>query len=157
KLAHDIRAKESLLVFANVPSLAMDAMLESSATGAFPALGGKMAEQVSALRDILTRTRKAVPAIAAVLEQMELQIQILASRKDEITTQKDINDLQTVSATLDRVADCAAKTAEASAPDPGAGARTAAAAVSCVNDVIQVVLTGIIGEKKNQAEDDEEN
>jgi hypothetical protein len=131
-----LNAQAANLIFANVPALASSALGDVPATGSFPALSGEMGEAVASLRGGLVATRSAMPVIAGALQQMGAEMQTLRSQLDIHETQKQLVNLNTMSATLAQINSCAQ-----SALNPASWVTYGAAtAVECVHGAAQIAI-----------------
>lgn len=145
-VADQITDKAALTLFANVPKLASDALMDVPPTGAFPALSGQMGEAVSMLRAALIATKSAVPVIANSLRQIGGEMQNLRASLNITDATKQIIDQETLSMTLNEETICAnamlSQQAQAFTSDSvfAYGFQVAAVADTCINSEAQIAI-----------------
>src|SRR5262249_15609477 len=79
-LATGMVDRASRMVFAQIPGIALDANRTNSSFGAFPSLGGKMAEQVSTLRGAFLQAQTALPLMAGEINQFGAELKALKAQ-----------------------------------------------------------------------------
>jgi hypothetical protein len=106
-LGDEIVRQASTMVFARIPRIAANALGSTSPTGSFPALSGRMGEEVARLRESLVAARSALPVISGAMQQVGAEMQGLRATIDQKNAQNDIIDYELLSTTLDRLGECA--------------------------------------------------
>jgi len=135
-VAKSIERQAAQRIFAKVPRIASDALGQAPTTGAFPALGGDMAEAVIRLRKGLIATKEAMPIITTQLKTMGSEMTSLRAQLDNVEANKDLVDLNLQSSTISLVNSCAQ-----SALSPSSWVTFGAASVvECANSALQINL-----------------
>lgn len=138
-LAKSIRYTSGLAVFSGLPKAAVDALRQESASGAFPQFGGKMAEEISAVRSALLSIRETGPLLANEVGQLGYELDGVYRYLQKNNIRKDIADLQFASALSENIARCAAGVASSPTKDLVAFAGNAAASlIMCANSIAQI-------------------
>jgi hypothetical protein len=138
QLAQNIVDQGSMTIFARVPKVAMDALRETSAVGAFPAIGGQMAQAVSDLRLALLSTRESLPIVSGAMRQLGAEMKAYRAQVEIAQLQEQSIDLSLLSSTLDRFTRCATSVVGIDFDNPLGGA--AVAGIECANAAAQIAI-----------------
>jgi hypothetical protein len=104
--ADTIRSRSAMTILANVPKRAIDALRTESVVGSFPALGGELGNAVSDIRTGLVSVARMAPLISNELIQLGHDIRTLQGMLAKSSIRDQISDLQFMSQTADRIAEC---------------------------------------------------
>lgn len=140
QLSQNIVNQASSTVFARVPKVALDALRETSAVGAFPALGGQMAQAVSDLRLALLTTRESLPVVSGAMRQLSAEMKAYRAQVEIAQLQEQSIDLSLLSSTLDRFTNCAKSIAGIGIDPTRAAASGAIAGIECANAAAQIAI-----------------
>lgn len=145
-LGVEIENSAANMIFARVPHQAFDAMREASATGAFPSLGGQMAQEVSALRSAMIRTGDAVPVIGGTITQIGAAVRSLRAALELVDVTKEIADYQLISTIRNQLAACASTVGVTSL-------YSLQTVATCVNAAVQIGVATQVKELEGDAAD----
>ncbi len=106
-VANVIRNNAGLTVFANMPAHAKDALRKESVLGTYPELGGDLQQAVSNIRTGLVGVYRVAPLISNELEQLGADLKEVHNLVAQSENRAEIADVQFMSQTADRIADCA--------------------------------------------------
>lgn len=107
QLANSVIRAGASTIFPRVPTIAQDAMRLTSPVGAVPLLGGRMAQEVSGLREALIATRHSLPVVSGALRQLSLEIRSYRSQVEIAFNQNVLLDLSALSQKLTALQSCA--------------------------------------------------
>ncbi|MGC4087106.1 MAG: hypothetical protein QM756_04220 [Polyangiaceae bacterium] len=134
QLADQLKIKASSMIFDGVPPVARDALRTTSAVGAFPALGGRMAQHVSSLRGALLGTRHALPVISGAMAEMGGELESLGARLKIRENEAKVVDLNALGNMLNHVTECADAIGNVAKTYAGHGV------VICANAMAQIAI-----------------
>lgn len=127
--AAEVERRAGTMVFANLPTRALDALRRESAVGAFPAAGGEFGAQVSALRAAMVDLGSAAPLLAAELRYLAIDLRELRLALETRNLQDDAGAVQFMSTVSNQIAACATA---------GGLGNPWAAVAACANSVAQI-------------------
>jgi len=136
-LSASLTYRASRMVFARIPKIAIDSNRESG-VGAFPKLGGKMAEQVAALRSAMLQAQTAVPTIAGEMNAFGSELKSLRAQLEKGVLAGKIANVQFNSTIVSRLTECAKSVNIVS----GALSFGVGTALTCANAAAQIVFAG---------------
>lgn len=138
-------------VFAKFSKAAKDALRKEGGQGAFPALGGQMAEEVSRLRTSLIDLGGIAPKIASQLRLFAGDLRTFRGVLQRNGLERDINTLEFTSQAANNITECAKSVMDAMGAHTmlkwGGGGKAAA---TCANAAFQTVVASKIKNLKNQ-------
>ncbi|MFZ5891220.1 MAG: hypothetical protein ACOY0T_09230 [Myxococcota bacterium] len=136
-LADQLNQKAARMVFDGVPAIARDALRSTSPTGAFPTLGGKMAIQVSSLREALISTRHALPVISGAMTEIGGEMESLGARLKIRANDIKLVNLKEISDMLNHLTECAAAMTNVATQAASEGTN---GLVICANAMAQIAI-----------------
>jgi hypothetical protein len=138
-------------VFAKFPKFAMDSVRKQGVAGAFPGLGGQMAEEVSRLRSNLVDIAGIAPKMASQLRLFAGDLKTFRAVLERNGLERDINTLEYTSQIANNLTECVKAVMDTVTigivTSPGLGGRAAA---TCANSIFQSTIADKIKDAKNQ-------
>ena len=128
------------VVFADVPQIVVDVLRNEGGTGAVPVLGGEYAEQVTLLRLGMIEAQSLSPLLSAQTRGFAEDIRQLELTLRGLDIRDELAGLRLGSTISDQVTRCAVGIASAQSTNGALGGATTAAASTCANSVVQIML-----------------
>jgi hypothetical protein len=142
-VSNELNGAAGRLVFANLPSQAIDALALNPVNSAYPALGGELAKSILALRGALIQLATAAPGIKTEIELLGNDMRELQGRLRIIDLRRDQVDIRLLAESVQRVSDCvaAASPTVTASLIPSVSVNTGAVAI-CANAFAQIEFSG---------------
>lgn len=140
-VANRVEARGERTIFADLPEAVTDVLRNDGGLGVYPELGGRFAEAVTQLRRGLVELQSVSPLISREVSQFSQDVRQLTLLSRSTDLRDELSGLRLGSAISDRVTQCAVSIASISKSGVmGVAGGVTAAAVTCVNTIVQIVL-----------------